>query len=144
IIPLLSLISNGFIIIMDIFEYGFEFYHHRQEKYMSKNNKNGSAKTSTSSETIPANSISIDGKMMSRNIENNDEYDNTEKSETLVRIPAEEISNTITKNDDGELLDADGSQNENSIEIQQQESIEEINESLNSNPEVINKEEPDE
>ncbi|RIA95457.1 hypothetical protein C1645_486049 [Glomus cerebriforme] len=95
IIPLLSLISNGFIIIMDIYEYWFEIYHHIQGKYMNETNSNDSTKLDensleTSFEITPVNSISVN-----KEIAENDDVKKNNPAEEITMKNDEIVSEKI-------------------------------------------------
>ncbi|PKY51543.1 hypothetical protein RhiirA4_468656 [Rhizophagus irregularis] len=92
--PLLSLISNGFIIIMDIYEYWFEIYHRIQRNCKNENSSNNSTKlgeelTKTSLEITPTNSIPI----VDKEIAKNDDIEKDDITNVNEISPVEEIIN---------------------------------------------------
>ncbi|PKY55116.1 hypothetical protein RhiirA4_503365 [Rhizophagus irregularis] len=130
IIPLLSLISNGFIFVMDIYEYWFEIYHHIQGKDVNKNSSNSSTKLDENSLEIslaitPTNSISI----VNKEIANNDDIEKNDESNVNEISPAEDIINYDEK------MNKDANEK---LKIQQQKPKIGIDETLNSESDIQN------
>ncbi|POG66171.1 hypothetical protein GLOIN_2v1658942 [Rhizophagus irregularis DAOM 181602=DAOM 197198] len=128
IIPLLSLISNGFIFVMDIYEYWFEIYHHIQGKVVNKNSSNSSTKLDEDSlETSLAITLTNSISIVNKEIANNDDIEKNDESNVNEISPAEDSINYDEK------MNKDAN-----VKIQQQKPKIGIDETLNSESDIQN------